>query len=104
LRPASFRPKARASASTPAPRRASAPSAATRWAGSAIEELQNLATFLLADGCEWLTGQTITLDGSQSHATGSNFYELRHWTDAQWLAAREAIKAQNEKDRAQRAV
>jgi NAD(P)-dependent dehydrogenase (short-subunit alcohol dehydrogenase family) len=69
-----------------------------------MEELQNLATFLLADGCEWLTGQTITLDGSQSHATGSNFYELRHWTDAQWLAAREAIKAQNEKDRAQRTV
>jgi NAD(P)-dependent dehydrogenase (short-subunit alcohol dehydrogenase family) len=69
-----------------------------------MEELQNLATFLLADGCEWLTGQTITLDGSQSHATGSNFYELRHWTDAQWQAAREAIKAQNEKDRAQRTV
>ena len=69
-----------------------------------MAELQNLATFLLADGCEWLTGQTITLDGSQSHANGSNFYELRHWTDAQWQAAREAIKAQNEKDRAQRAV
>jgi hypothetical protein len=28
-----------------------------------IAELQNLATFLLADGCKWLTGQTITLDG-----------------------------------------
>ena len=69
-----------------------------------MAELQNLATFLLADGCEWLTGQTITLDGSQSHANGSNFYALRHWTDAQWQAAREAIKAQNEKDRAQRAV
>jgi len=69
-----------------------------------MEELQNLATFLLADGCEWLTGQTITLDGSQSHATGSNFYELRHWTDAQWQAAREAIKAQNAKDRAQRTM
>jgi len=69
-----------------------------------IEELQNLATFLIADGCDWLTGQTITLDGGQSHATGSNFYELRHWTDAQWQAARDAIKAQNEKDRAQRTV
>jgi NAD(P)-dependent dehydrogenase (short-subunit alcohol dehydrogenase family) len=69
-----------------------------------IEELQNLATFLIADGCEWLTGQTITLDGGQSHATGSNFYALRHWTNAQWQAAREAIKAQNEKDRAQRTV
>ncbi len=69
-----------------------------------IEELQNLATFLIADGCDWLTGQTITLDGGQSHATGSNFYELRHWTDAQWQAARDAIKAENEKDRAQRTV
>ncbi len=69
-----------------------------------IEELQNLATFLIADGCNWLTGQTITLDGGQSNATGSNFYELRHWTDAQWQAARDAIKAQNEKDRAQRTV
>ena len=69
-----------------------------------MEELQNLATFLIADGCEWLTGETITLDGGQSHATGSNFYELRDWTDAQWRAAREAIKAQNEKDRAQRSA
>jgi NAD(P)-dependent dehydrogenase (short-subunit alcohol dehydrogenase family) len=69
-----------------------------------VEELQNLATFLIADGCEWLTGQTITLDGGQSHATGANFYALRHWTDAQWQAAREAIEAQNEKDRAQRSV
>jgi NAD(P)-dependent dehydrogenase (short-subunit alcohol dehydrogenase family) len=69
-----------------------------------VEELQNLATFLIADGCDWLTGQTITLDGGQSLATGSNFYALRHWTDVQWQAAREAIKAQNEKDRAQRTV
>jgi hypothetical protein len=28
---------------------------------------------------------------------------LRHWTDEQWQAARAAIKAQNDKDRAQRA-
>ncbi len=69
-----------------------------------IEELHNLATFLISDGCQWLTGETIALDGGQSHATGGNFYELRHWTDAQWQAARDAIKAQNEKDRAQRSV
>ena len=69
-----------------------------------IEELQNLATFLISDGCQWLTGETIALDGGQGHATGGSFYELRHWTDEQWRAAREAIKAQNEKDRAQRSV
>ncbi len=67
-----------------------------------IEELQNLAAFLLSDGCEWLTGETIAMDGAQALATGGNFYELRKWGDQQWKAAREAIEAQNAKDRAQR--
>lgn len=67
-----------------------------------MEELQNLATFLLSDGCRWLTGETIALDGAQAHASGGSFYELRHWDDARWQEARDAIKAQNEKDRAQR--
>jgi len=30
-------------------------------------------------------------------ATGGNFYELRNWSDADWIAARDAIKAQNER-------
>ena len=30
-----------------------------------MEELQNLATFLMADGCEYLTGQPIALYGAQ---------------------------------------
>jgi NAD(P)-dependent dehydrogenase (short-subunit alcohol dehydrogenase family) len=68
----------------------------------AMEELQNLATFLLSDGCRWLTGETIVMDGANHLATGGNFYELRAWTDEQWTAAREAIRAQNEKDRRQR--
>jgi len=67
-----------------------------------IEELQNLAAFLLSDGCEWLTGETVAMDGAQALATGANFYELRKWGDAEWKAAREAIEAQNAKDRAQR--
>jgi len=67
-----------------------------------IEELQNLAAFLLSDGCEWLTGETIAMDGAQALATGGNFYELRHWSDADWKSAREAIEAQNARDRAQR--
>jgi NAD(P)-dependent dehydrogenase (short-subunit alcohol dehydrogenase family) len=67
-----------------------------------LEELQNLAVFLLSDGCKWLNGETIAMDGGQGHATGGNFYELRKWGDAEWGAAREAITAQNEKDRAAR--
>ena len=62
-----------------------------------------LATFLMAPGqCDWLTGQSIMMDGGQALATGGNFYELRQWSDADWLAARERIEAQNQKDKAQR--
>ena len=67
-----------------------------------IEELQNLATFLMSDGCDWLTGEMIAMDGAQALATGGNFYELRRWGDAEWAAAREAIQAQNARDKAQR--
>jgi NAD(P)-dependent dehydrogenase (short-subunit alcohol dehydrogenase family) len=67
-----------------------------------MEELQNLAAFLMSDGCDWLTGQTIAMDGGQSLATGGNHYDLREWGDEQWKAARDAIKAQNERDKAER--
>ena len=46
-----------------------------------MEELQNLATFLMSDGCEWLSGETIVMDGAEALATGGNFYELRRWGD-----------------------
>ena len=68
-----------------------------------MEELQNLAAFLLSDGCEWLTGETIAMDGAQALASGGNFYGLRKWGDAEWQAARAAIEAQNAKDKAARA-
>jgi NAD(P)-dependent dehydrogenase (short-subunit alcohol dehydrogenase family) len=68
-----------------------------------FSELQNLATFLMAPGrCDWLTGQSIMMDGGNALATGGNFYELRSWSDADWQAARERIEAQNARDRARR--
>ncbi|MGK6307926.1 SDR family oxidoreductase [Variovorax sp. DT-64] len=68
-----------------------------------MSELQNLAAFLMAPGqCDWLTGQSIMMDGAHALATGGNFYELREWSDAQWQEARERIEAQNQKDKAQR--
>jgi NAD(P)-dependent dehydrogenase (short-subunit alcohol dehydrogenase family) len=68
-----------------------------------MSELQNLAAFLMAPGqCDWLTGQSIMMDGGNALATGGNFYELRQWSDADWQSARERIEAQNAKDRAQR--
>ena len=69
-----------------------------------MEELQNLATFLMADGCEWLSGETIAVDGAGYLATGSGAYftELDKLSDADWERMRAMIKAQNEKDRAGR--
>jgi NAD(P)-dependent dehydrogenase (short-subunit alcohol dehydrogenase family) len=69
-----------------------------------MSELQNLATFLMADGCEWLSGETIAIDGAGYLATGAYFTELDRMSDADWHKARELIKAQNDKDRAGRAA
>jgi len=67
-----------------------------------LEELQNLATFLLSNGCDWLNGETIAMDGGQALATGGSFYELRAWGDGDWQKARDAIKSQNTQDKAAR--
>ena len=67
-----------------------------------MEELQNLATFLISGGCDWINGETIAMDGAQALAMGGNFYQLREWSDDDWTKAREAIMAQNNKDKAAR--
>jgi hypothetical protein len=58
----------------------------------------------MADGCEWLTGQTIAIDGAGWQANGGSFTEMLKWGDGEWDEARALIKAQNEKDKAQRSV
>jgi NAD(P)-dependent dehydrogenase (short-subunit alcohol dehydrogenase family) len=71
-----------------------------------MEELQNLATFLMADGCEWLTGETIAVDGGGYLASGSGAYfaQLDRLSDEDWDRMRAKIKAQNDKDRAGRST
>ncbi|MET0498642.1 MAG: SDR family oxidoreductase [Steroidobacteraceae bacterium] len=66
------------------------------------EELQNLATFLLSDGCPWLSGETIVMDGAEALGTGGNFYDLRSWDDERWRAARGAIKERSDQDKTAR--
>ena len=67
-----------------------------------MPELQNLAAFLMADGCEWLTGETIAIDGGGYLGNGASFTELDKLSDADWERMRALIKTQNEKDRAGR--
>lgn len=67
-----------------------------------MPELQNLIIFLLSDGCRYLTGQTIAIDGGQHLASPSTFADLTGMTDEQWRAARVAIQAASDRDKAQR--
>ena len=69
-----------------------------------IHELQNLATFLMADGVDWLTGQVIAIDGGNWLANGGNFFAYRSRTGDDWQRMREDIKARNEKDKASRSA
>jgi NAD(P)-dependent dehydrogenase (short-subunit alcohol dehydrogenase family) len=68
-----------------------------------MSELANLANFLMADGCDYLTGQTIAIDGGLHLATGGNFSSLARLGDADWERIRSEIRAANEKDKARRA-
>lgn len=69
-----------------------------------MSELGNLATFLMADGCEWLTGETIAIDGGYGHAQGAYFTHYMDWTDEQWTAQRERIRTLTEAEKKQRSV
>ena len=66
-------------------------------------ELQNLATFLIADGCDYLTGQTIGIDGAQYLTGGGTFSALDKLSDEDWEQMRAMIRASNNKDKADRA-
>ena len=68
-----------------------------------MSELANLAVFLMADGCAYLTGQTIAIDGAM-YLTGGNFSSLLALDEDNWDTIRSQIRESNEKDRAQRSI
>jgi hypothetical protein len=58
----------------------------------------------MADGCDFLSGETIAIDGAGFLAGGGNFSQLAKLGDSDWQAIRDMIKSTNEKDRAKRTV
>lgn len=69
-----------------------------------MPELANLMTFLQADGCEYLTGQTIAIDGGHHLAAPSTFASLADLNDDDWQEIRDSIKASAEKEKSQRST
>ena len=64
-----------------------------------MSELQNVAVFLMADGVEWLTGETIAIDGAGHRQNGASFTDLAELSDAQWREMREAIRRHDDRDK-----
>lgn len=69
-----------------------------------ISELGNLILLLQSDGCDYITGETIVIDGGHHLAAPSTFAGLNKVTDEQWKSIREAAQAASDKSKAQRSV
>lgn len=75
------------------------PPAATEAAGvpagrfGTPEEVANLVLFLLSDACDYLTGETIAMDGGQRLAGPATFAPLTALTAEDWARVRERGRA-----------
>jgi NAD(P)-dependent dehydrogenase (short-subunit alcohol dehydrogenase family) len=69
-----------------------------------MPELCNLLTFLQADGCEYLTGQNIAIDGGHHLAAPSTFAALGRLTPEDWAEAKGLVRGRAEQEKAQRST
>jgi NAD(P)-dependent dehydrogenase (short-subunit alcohol dehydrogenase family) len=69
-----------------------------------MEELANLMILLLSDGCDYLTGETICIDGGHHLAAPSTFAGLSKLSDDAWQKIRESSKTASAASKAQRTV
>jgi len=69
-----------------------------------MSELRTLAAFLMADGCEYLTGACIPLDGATHLASGGNYHHLWRRSNEEWQRVRELSQGVSERDKALRSV
>src|SRR5216683_1003972 len=66
---------------------------------SNLDELRNLMIFLMSDGCSYITGDTISIDGGHHLAAPSTFAGLAKLSQDDWQRAREAIQASTRKEK-----
>jgi NAD(P)-dependent dehydrogenase (short-subunit alcohol dehydrogenase family) len=58
-----------------------------------LSEIANLGVFLMSDGLDFLSGETIAIDGAGHRANGGTFSALTALQPRQWADIREASKA-----------
>jgi len=69
-----------------------------------VAELAHLMIFLLSDACDYITGQTIAMDGGQMLAGPGTFAGLNTLADADWAQIREQSKQATERSKQSRSV
>jgi NAD(P)-dependent dehydrogenase (short-subunit alcohol dehydrogenase family) len=69
-----------------------------------IEELANLTIFAFSDACDYLTGETIAMDGGQRLAGPNTFAALTSMSENDWVRARERSKSTSAAAKAERTV
>ena len=69
-----------------------------------IEELGNLMLLLMSDGADYITGETICIDGGHHLAAPSTFAGLNKLDDTAWKKIREASQAATAASKAQRST
>jgi NAD(P)-dependent dehydrogenase (short-subunit alcohol dehydrogenase family) len=69
-----------------------------------IDELANLTVFVFSDACDYLTGETIAMDGGQRLAGPNTFAGLTAMSDADWAEARERSRAASAAAKSARSV
>lgn len=69
-----------------------------------VGELANLTMFLFSDACDYLTGETIAMDGGQRLAGPATFAGLTSLSDEEWRDIKERSQAASAASKAQRSV
>lgn len=68
------------------------------------QELANLAIFLMSDGCDYMTGATLAVDGGHHLAAPSTFAGLSKLSSEDWDSIRDKVKQASAKSKAERSV
>lgn len=69
-----------------------------------MHELCNLLTFLQSDGCNYITGANIAIDGGHHLAAPSTFAELGKLTPEDWAEAKALVRGRAEQEKNQRST
>jgi NAD(P)-dependent dehydrogenase (short-subunit alcohol dehydrogenase family) len=64
-----------------------------------MDELRSLLVLLMSDACTYINGATIAIDGGHHLAAPSTFADLGKLSAADWLEARESLRASADRER-----